>query len=85
MEKQIVINHNGKVKIDDFTTVLNPKVSCTSATDNMSSNVAISVKFESETYSHGRNIGIMEYKDTWENSDIENFITNYLNENTFAN
>jgi hypothetical protein len=85
MEKQIKIQHSGTVTIDEFTKVTDPLVICTNANDNMINSVAISIKFENEKYSYGRNIGLMEYEDTWENADIENFITNYLNENTLAN
>lgn len=84
MEKQIIIQHKGTVKIDEFNTVKDPNVICDYTLDNMVNSVAVSVKFESDTYSYGRNIGIMEYEGSWENFDVETFINNYLNENTIA-
>lgn len=69
-------------KFEQFkVSITNPTVSITGVKDNMVDSCTVDILLVTDTASFGVTLDGFTYaKDTWENSDIESFVTNKLTE-----
>jgi len=65
--------------IDETTFKKGCDVSIQSVTDYYNNTCSVIVLIESETVKASRGIGLMDYKDTWTDADVIEFIKNTLN------
>lgn len=78
MNYQIEIQFTGTYKLDEGTTLVDPLVIATAATDDFISSVAVACSFQASTYSYYRNIGAFTYTTTWGNLQVEDYINTFM-------
>lgn len=75
---QIQIQFQGTYQLDNNTACTNPVATVTGATDDFIENVSTVSVFAAPGYSYSRSTGSFVYQDTWDNQDVINHLTAWM-------
>jgi hypothetical protein len=77
---QIQIEFKGTYQLDGTTSCTDPIVTVTAATDDMVENVSTVSVFSNVGYTYSRSTGSFTYQESWENQDVIDHLTAWMQE-----
>lgn len=77
---QIQIDFKGIYQLDNKTSVVNPTLTVTSATDNFVETVSTVSLFTGTGFSYSRDTGVFEYQETWDNQSVIDHLNAWMND-----